>query len=86
MPLYEYQCQECGYHFEVRQRFSDAPLDTCRKCGGAARKMISRSAFALKGGGWYQQGYSQQSQDSCPAAKSGDGGSACEGCPQAANA
>lgn len=85
MPLYEYQCQACGDHFEVRQRFSDAPLESCRRCGGAVQKMISKSAFALKGGGWYQQGYSQQSTSACPAAQS-KSSSACESCPQAANA
>jgi len=54
MPLYEYRCDDCGVVFEARQKFSDEPLDTCRHCGGRAKKMISKTAFALKGGGWYQ--------------------------------
>ena len=57
MPLYEYQCEECGLKFEMRQKFSDAPIDTCRDCGGKVHKLISQTAFALKGGGWYQEGY-----------------------------
>jgi len=81
MPLYEYQCEECGLQFEVRQKFSDAPLDTCKECGGKAKKMISRGAFALKGGGWYDQGYSAGS--GCSAASTGN--SACASCPKAAN-
>ena len=35
MPLYEYQCDTCGHRFEVIQKFSDAPIEVCPKCGGA---------------------------------------------------
>jgi len=80
MPMYEYKCESCGLQFEVRQKFSDAPLDACRACGGAVKKLISQTGFALKGGGWYQQGYAQPAA-SCSAEKS----EACSGCPKAAN-
>jgi putative FmdB family regulatory protein len=82
MPLYEYQCKECGLQFEVRQKFSDAPLSECRECGGGVSKLISQSGFALKGGGWYQQNYSSPSA-SCESAAAAGGG--CAGCPKAAN-
>ncbi|NIQ97803.1 MAG: zinc ribbon domain-containing protein [Desulfuromonadales bacterium] len=78
MPLYEYQCEKCGLVFEARQKFSDAPLTECRDCQGPVRKLISQSAFALKGGGWYDQGYAG------PCASAG-GGEGCSGCPKAAN-
>ncbi len=81
MPLYEYQCQACGLIMEVRQKFSDAPLETCKECGGEVKKMISQTGFALKGGGWYDQGYTGKA--SCSAASSGS--EACSGCPKAAN-
>jgi putative FmdB family regulatory protein len=81
MPLYEYQCEECGLHFEVRQKFSDEPVSTCRECGGSAKKLISRGAFALKGGGWYDQGYT--SGAGCASASSSS--AACASCPKAAN-
>lgn len=84
MPLYEYQCEDCGLRFEARQKFSDEPLSVCRECGGQAKKLISRGAFTLKGGGWYDQGYSQAA--SCSAASPGK--EACASCPaaKAANA
>ncbi|MCD6186714.1 MAG: zinc ribbon domain-containing protein [Desulfuromusa sp.] len=82
MPLYEYKCEDCGLNFEVRQKFSDKPIDTCRQCGGKAKKMISQTAFALKGGGWYQQGYSQG--NSCPSAAPSDS-NACASSPKAVN-
>ncbi|MDX2493561.1 MAG: zinc ribbon domain-containing protein [Desulfuromusa sp.] len=82
MPLYEYHCDDCGLNFEVRQKYSDKPIDVCRNCGGHAKKMISKTAFALKGGGWYEQGYSQAKSCPTPAASSsGD----CTSCPKAVN-
>lgn len=82
MPLYEYQCKECGLEFEARQKFSDAPLSECRECGGTVSKLISQSGFALKGGGWYEQSYSAPA-GSCASAAAAGGG--CGGCPKAAN-
>jgi len=79
MPMYEYQCEDCGLQFEVRQKFSDDPVSECRECGGQVKKMISQAGFALKGGGWYQQGYAQK------AACGSDKSEACAGCPNAAN-
>ena len=57
MPIYEYRCQKCGEQFEVIQKFSDRPLRRCRSCKGKLEKLISRSSFSLKGGGWYAEGY-----------------------------
>jgi putative FmdB family regulatory protein len=57
MPVYEYRCIACNHQFELRQKFSDAPADQCPKCGGAVHNMVSASAFSLKGGGWYGDGY-----------------------------
>lgn len=57
MPIYEYRCENCTDEFEVIQKFSDRPLSKCKKCGGHLQKLLSRSAFTLKGGGWYADGY-----------------------------
>ncbi len=58
MPVYEYQCHDCGIVFDARQKFADAPLTACTACGGRVEKLISLAGFALKGGGWHQSGYS----------------------------
>jgi putative FmdB family regulatory protein len=79
MPIYEYQCDSCGIIFEARQKFSDAPLESCSTCGGKVQKMISRTGFSLKGGGWYEQGYG-----AAPTCGGGDS-AGCGGCPKAAN-
>jgi putative FmdB family regulatory protein len=82
MPMYEYQCVSCDHRFELRQKFSDAPATACPTCGGEVKKLISSTAFSLKGGGWYTEGYgSQKKSAEAPACPSGG---SCAGCPSAA--
>lgn len=69
MPLYEYECDSCGHRFEVIQKFSDAPVDTCPKCGKSVRKLISSPAIQFKGTGWYITDYAKK--DSASAGKTG---------------
>ncbi|MEX1196305.1 MAG: zinc ribbon domain-containing protein [Pseudohongiellaceae bacterium] len=55
MPIYEYECRDCGHRFEALQKISDAPRTDCPACGKASvSKLVSASAFRLKGGGWYE--------------------------------
>ena len=57
MPIYEYECEKCGHRFEKIQKFSDALLDACDKCGGPLHKVQSAPAFQFKGTGWYVTDY-----------------------------
>ncbi|MDA8337945.1 MAG: hypothetical protein M0Z70_01425 [Nitrospiraceae bacterium] len=57
MPIYEYECIQCGKNREVIQKFSDKPLSTCPDCGGQMKKLISNTSFVLKGSGWYVTDY-----------------------------
>ena len=57
MPIYEYQCENCGKHFEIFQKIADAPLSECRVCKGKLNKLISQCSFHLKGTGWYVTDY-----------------------------
>src|SRR5215467_5276753 len=59
MPIYEYRCLDCGHQFELMQKFSDPPAETCTSCSGTVQKLISRSAFHLKGSGWYVTDYAR---------------------------
>ncbi|MES3008186.1 MAG: zinc ribbon domain-containing protein [Pseudomonadota bacterium] len=55
MPIYEYQCSDCGHRLEALQKISDAPLQDCPQCKVAGLvRLISASSFRLKGGGWYE--------------------------------
>ncbi|MBX2803820.1 MAG: zinc ribbon domain-containing protein [Myxococcales bacterium] len=63
MPIYEYQCSECGHRFERLVRIgADAP--PCPECSAEVRKLISQSGFILKGGGWYKDHYGLKSSGS----------------------
>ena len=55
MPIYEYKCSKCEHQFEIIQRFSDNPLESCPECGQKSiKKLVSAPSFRLKGGGWYE--------------------------------
>ncbi len=55
MPIYEYQCADCGAVFEVMQRISAPAPDNCPECSGTnLKKLISKVGFQLKGTGWYE--------------------------------
>lgn len=63
MPIYEYQCANCGFQQEVIQKISDEPLKVCPQCGKASmKKMVSAAAFRLKGGGWYETDFKSGKQ------------------------
>jgi len=66
MPIYEYKCNMCGFSFEMVQKIDERVPDCNnivvsgsveRTCGGKCKKLVSKGSFALKGGGWYQDGY-----------------------------
>ncbi len=63
MPIYEYGCASCGHTFERLQKVSDEPIKDCPVCDveGEVKKLISRSSFVLKGGGWYKDHYGLKS-------------------------
>jgi putative FmdB family regulatory protein len=87
MPLYEYQCEACGHRFEIIQKYSDAPISVCPKCGGAVRKLFSSPAIQFKGSGFYITDYARAGKsegEGAPATKGESGDSASEKKPAAA--
>jgi putative FmdB family regulatory protein len=76
MPLYEYQCKQCGHRFELIQSFSAPDARECPVCQGEAERQISTPARAhFKGSGFYSTDYGAKPAAS---AKSGDGGSSSD--------
>jgi putative FmdB family regulatory protein len=63
VPLYEYQCAQCG-RFEVIRKFSDPPLSVCPTCGSEIQKLLSAPAIQFKGTGWYITDYARKSSGS----------------------
>jgi putative FmdB family regulatory protein len=55
MPIYEFECTECGDTFERLQKLSDADPTDCPKCGAPrVKRKLTAPAFRLAGSGWYE--------------------------------
>ena len=54
MPTYQYRCTECGEDLEAVQKFSDAALTECPRCGGPLRKLFNAVGVVFKGSGFYR--------------------------------
>lgn len=54
MPVYTYQCDNCGVRFERNQKFSDPPLTRCPECSKKTlRKIFTPVGIVFKGSGFY---------------------------------
>lgn len=53
MPIYEYACESCGHHFDVKQRFSDDPITICPDCGQMVHRVLHPAGIIFKGSGFY---------------------------------
>ena len=53
MPLYEYQCRDCGVRFERRQHINDEAMKACPECGGEVHRLIQPVGIIFKGSGFY---------------------------------
>ncbi|MCD9027080.1 zinc ribbon domain-containing protein [Luteimonas sp. BDR2-5] len=55
MPIYAFQCAECGHSFDRLQKLSDPDPATCPACGAAAvKRQVTAPSFRLAGSGWYE--------------------------------
>ena len=58
MPIYEYECQNCGHVFEeIAIRHQSFDKLVCRRCKGYGKRIISQNSFQLKGRGWSKDSY-----------------------------
>jgi putative FmdB family regulatory protein len=73
MPLYEYRCER-GHTFEVLQRMSDDPVETCPECGATVQRVFHPVAVHFKGSGFYTTDYGRKGK-SAAASSSDDSGS-----------
>jgi putative FmdB family regulatory protein len=80
VPTYDYRCEKCGA-FEQFQSIKEDALKVCPKCGSKVERQISSNVgFVLKGSGFYQNDYKNNSpqasgcgscseKSSCPSSK-----------------
>ena len=76
MPLYEYQCKQCGHRFEKIQSFSAPDEKECPKCGAEVERLISAPAIQFKGAGWYVNDYAPKAASGSTDSKPADSGAA----------
>jgi putative FmdB family regulatory protein len=96
MPIYEYQCQQCGHHHEALQKLSDPQLRQCPECGRKSlKRLVSAVRFRLAGSGWYETDFKSDKEakrnlhekaDKDEAKADGSGGSEAGTKPEAKDA
>ena len=75
MPIYEYKCPQ-GHVFEVFQRMTDPPVETCEQCGqGPVERVLYPVAVHFKGSGFYSTDYGRGSQKKEPSTDGAGGDS-----------
>ena len=76
MPIYEYECLECGAHFDRLQRFGDPAPDTCPNGHPQVHRLLSQPAIIFKGSGFYVTDHRSNHGHSAPTETSEDSKSA----------
>jgi putative FmdB family regulatory protein len=72
MPTYDYECDSCGYEFELFQTISDGVRKKCPDCGKLKLRRLfgTGGAVVFKGSGFYQTDYRSESYKKGAAADS----------------
>lgn len=82
MPIYEYQCEQCGHKLAKLQKMADAPLTECPACHQPTlNRLLSVPGSRLKGGGWYEADHKVGTRKNLTTCERGG----CEGCPASGN-
>ena len=80
MPIYAFQCTECGHSFDRLQKLSDADPDACPSCGvqGSVRRQLTAPSFRLSGSGWYETDFKKDGDKKRNLADGGEGAAKSE--------
>ena len=73
MPIYTYECEECGVRFDARQKFSDDPITVCPECSGHTHRVPQAVGIVFKGSGWYVTDSKGSNKLAVPPKKEKDG-------------
>ncbi len=72
MPIYEYECENCGVRFERTQHMIDEPLTICPECNGHVHRVFQPVGIIFKGSGFYVTDNRAKSSTSVPSSKKPD--------------
>ena len=76
MPIYAFQCAECGHPFDRLQKMSDPDPDACPSCGAnAVKRQVTAPSFRLAGSGWYETDFKKDGDKKRNLSEGADSGS-----------
>ncbi|NLX11577.1 MAG: FmdB family transcriptional regulator [Chloroflexi bacterium] len=78
MPIYTYECEECGVRFDARQKFTDEPIAECPECSGHTHRVPQAVGIVFKGSGWYVTDSKGRNNLATPPKKDSDAGEKSE--------
>jgi putative FmdB family regulatory protein len=74
MPIYAFECTQCGHSFDRLQKLSDPDPDTCPSCGAqAVKRQLTAPSFRLAGSGWYETDFKKDGDKKRNLADGGEG-------------
>ncbi|HEY0197092.1 MAG TPA: zinc ribbon domain-containing protein [Rhodanobacter sp.] len=78
MPIYEFECGNCGHRFDRLQKLSDDDPTICPVCQAPQlHRRVSAPSFRLAGSGWYETDFKKDGDKKRNLAESpGSGGDA----------
>lgn len=63
MPIYEYECANCGHTLDALEKISDKPQRKCPECSRLKlKRLVSAPKFRLAGAGWYETDFKTDNQ------------------------
>jgi putative FmdB family regulatory protein len=74
MPIYEYRCEN-GHTFEVMQRMTDPPVESCPEDGSPVQRVFHPVAVHFKGSGFYNTDYGKKKTGASSNSSDSDAGS-----------
>ena len=74
MPIYAFECTQCGHSFDRLQKLSDPDPDTCPSCSAhAVKRQLTAPSFRLAGSGWYETDFKKDGDKKRNLAEGGEG-------------
>lgn len=87
MPIYAFQCADCGHAFDRLQKMSDPDPAACPGCGAAAvKRQLTAPSFRLSGSGWYETDFKKDGDKKRNLTDTGDGPGKSESKPDTGEA
>jgi putative FmdB family regulatory protein len=85
MPIYAFQCAECGHSFDRLQKLSDADPEACPSCAaqGSVRRQLTAPSFRLAGSGWYETDFKKDGDRKRNLVDGGEGAAKSDATPEA---